>query len=242
MHLRCKMRVRCIETDKSDLKSNFITYGKVYDVVEEVNSVEGPAYHIIGDRGKLAFVFSYRFEVLKEKEMSSKKVTALRNWRNQVGSITLGKVYDVVNESVSGYFVRDDNNSIVHLTKSYFTESPLTTKVATLLTGVVEPTTEYVLPNGMVLKGTLTQVNEALSKMGVSFEDGVHYMSATKGLMVIKDMATGHIKNAFLKKYRIWLDKLATLPHNEMVVSIQSGNSNDITFVALLRELISRKE
>lgn len=97
------------------------------------------------------------------------------------------------------------------------------------------------LENGMVLDGTVEQISSVLTKMGLS-GDGVFYHSKSKGLVVIKDMQSIHLRNAILKLYGQWVDSLHKIAEPKDVIGAILDGPSDKTWIAMVRELSSRKE
>lgn len=66
------------------------------------------------------------------------------------------------------------------------------------------PVMEVTLPGGLLIKGNKEAVLVAIKQMGYSskdlFPEKEYYESSSKGLVLIKDMATEHLKNAVAKK------------------------------------------
>jgi hypothetical protein len=293
------------------VRGNELEFGQVYKVATE-DSEFYRVYLPNGDRSNNCF--KTRF-VTVEKEIKMDKVIAVKNWKNQYGSITAGKTYDVTQKTTSGFFVKNDKGSVTHLDKSYFKEvvetsvveaskpevTTLNVKpeinhhwsyadtaycinntsatkhltlgkaysiigicpgmlkikddqgminrydtlrfVSTNPVPVVPKTETYTLPDGMVLTGTHEQIQGYLDKLGLGVEgDGIHYVSSSKGLIKIRDMNTKHLINAFLKQYREYVANLSTLPLPDLKVAIRDGNGADKTFIAMLKELLSRME
>lgn len=98
------------------------------------------------------------------------------------------------------------------------------------------------LTNGLVVEGTLEQVQQVAKTFGevVPFHgDGIHYNSSTHGLLRIRDMDTRHVRNATLKLYREWVNNLSTLTDRDLVLALRNGPT-DKTLVGLIVELQRR--
>jgi hypothetical protein len=100
------------------------------------------------------------------------------------------------------------------------------------------------LPNGMSLEGTLEQVRAAATALGYANtlgNDGVHYLSESRGLIPIASMDSAHIRNAILKIYREWVAGLSAEKDNaKLMESLRTGPRNNITLLALLSTLRGR--
>lgn len=79
---------------------------------------------------------------------------------------------------------------------------------------------EVDLGNGVVLRGPQSELASLLGKVRL----GPYYSSESRGLIPIKTMASEHIKNALLKKYREWLESLRHIDSiNAFVRAINAG-------------------
>lgn len=96
------------------------------------------------------------------------------------------------------------------------------------------------LDNGMVLEGSAEQISDVLKSMGVS-GDGIFYVSASKGLQVISEMQSLHLRNAILKLYSEWVDSLHKIAEPKEVVSKILDGIQDKTWIAMVKELSSRE-
>lgn len=97
---------------------------------------------------------------------------------------------------------------------------------------------EIKLPNGMTVSGTSDQVNDVLAKLGYGSlgNDGIYYRSQSRGLIRIVDMDENHLRNAMLKMYREWAADLSNQRGIQLLQNLSNGPSNNVTFVALLKE------
>jgi hypothetical protein len=98
------------------------------------------------------------------------------------------------------------------------------------------------LANGVVIEGTLDQIQTAAKAYGLTYAfegDGVHYKSASRGLIRIKDMDDTHLRNAMFKMLREWAASLNTLPDDKLLVNLRNGNQ-DRTFLSLANEFMTR--
>ena len=93
------------------------------------------------------------------------------------------------------------------------------------------------LPNGMTLEGTLEQVSDAAKRLGFNLgNDGVHYVSSTRGLIKISDMTEQHLRNAILKRETARLQELKALDLRSFLRALASGTT-DVTTLAMVAEL-----
>ena len=97
------------------------------------------------------------------------------------------------------------------------------------------------LSDGMILDGSVDQIRKTLEKLGLS-GDGLFYNSGTRGLVLITEMQSLHLRNAILKMYIQWVDSLHKISEPKGVAEEILGGNTDPTFVAMLRELYSRDE
>lgn len=102
-----------------------------------------------------------------------------------------------------------------------------------------------VMVNGLPLTidGNEAEINALLRALNVN---GEYYHSSTHGLIRIKDMNTRHLINAVRKMYRDlaynWASQLP-MAREELVKAVDAGlGANDLTLVALLQELRTRKD
>lgn len=99
---------------------------------------------------------------------------------------------------------------------------------------------KVILENGMTLEGTEEQIVSVMEKMGLS-GDGMFYRSETKGLLLIREMQSLHLRNAILKIYSEWVDSLHRIAEpREVVKSIVDGIT-DKTWIAMVKELSGRE-
>lgn len=99
---------------------------------------------------------------------------------------------------------------------------------------------KVVLPNGIEVSGTAEQIKDTLTKLGYSGNDGIYYMSKSKGLLKISEMHTGHIRNAMLEIYREWSESLSKLSEKDLLTALSRGPVDNITFLAMLKEYANR--
>jgi len=97
------------------------------------------------------------------------------------------------------------------------------------------------LPNGLLLEGTHSQIIDSLEKWGLS-GDGVFYMSDSKGLVLIAEMQSTHLRNAILKLYKEWLNELYAIGNPKEVVERIVEGIKDKTWIAMVKELSRRDE
>ncbi len=97
------------------------------------------------------------------------------------------------------------------------------------------------LPNGVTVEGDINQVNTARKAFG--FEplyqaDGVHYKSASRGVVRISEMDDNHIKNAIRKMHSANIAALDTSKSNQEF--LDALGAPDITLLGLIAELQRR--
>lgn len=93
----------------------------------------------------------------------------------------------------------------------------------------------------LVLEGTQEQISKALDKLGIS-GDGVFYRSESKGLVLISEMQSIHLRNAILKRYSDWVDSLHKIAEPKQVVEAILNGPKDETWTAMVVELSKREE
>jgi hypothetical protein len=97
------------------------------------------------------------------------------------------------------------------------------------------------LPNGLIIEGTMAQINKVRASFGylpLYEADGVYYNSSSRGVIPIAAMDTKHIKNAIRKLHAANVAKLdTTLSDQEFLQALQKP---DITVVGLVAELQRR--
>jgi len=94
--------------------------------------------------------------------------------------------------------------------------------------------TEITLPGGLIIKGTKEQLDEALATLRAKIDDGVHYLSASRGVLNIDEMHPNHIKNAILRIYLDWLEDKRNLDWPEFFNAIAMGPDSN-TMKALVK-------
>lgn len=102
---------------------------------------------------------------------------------------------------------------------------------------------KYTLKNGAVIEGDVAQIVSVAKALGetVSFDDGLHYQSKTRGLMRISDMDTNHLRNALVARYAEFVESLRSnhgLTHDQ--VAREVVEPTDKTLVGLMAELNRR--
>ena len=95
------------------------------------------------------------------------------------------------------------------------------------------------LSDGTKVEGSPDKVARVLSGFNISLDANNFYLSSTKGLVRIKDMATNHIKNAIVKKYIAWLESLKTASAKEFYQAVMDGPSE---LAGLVAELSKRND
>lgn len=102
---------------------------------------------------------------------------------------------------------------------------------------------EIKLPNGLVLTGTPAQVADAAKLLNITlYGDSANYFSTSKGLIPIKSMNSIHLRNAILKIYSEWVDALHAQADPKTVVNLIVEGITDRTWLAMVKELSTRKE
>lgn len=95
------------------------------------------------------------------------------------------------------------------------------------------------LANGIEIEGTIEQVAKLMKETA----DGIHYISSSRGQIVIKDMATPHLKNAILKTLQKEIESLRNLSTISTVTELQNGvGSSNVTLLSMIRELGTRRD
>src|SRR5882724_944896 len=88
--------------------------------------------------------------------------------------------------------------------------------------------------NGVVMNGTPEQLAEIARKLGHDLgNDGVFYLSDSRGLVKIVDMDESWLRNAIAKRYRNWANTLNTLAGVDFVRAVTNG-PNDATTKAMV--------
>jgi hypothetical protein len=98
------------------------------------------------------------------------------------------------------------------------------------------------LGNGLTIIGTESEVLDAMRKLGYGDQSNKFYNSESKGLILISDMETSHLRNAVLKLNREWAESLSGIYDPETVVEAIEAGNQDETFQAMLEELDCRDE
>jgi hypothetical protein len=99
------------------------------------------------------------------------------------------------------------------------------------------------LSNGVVIEGTIEQIQTAARAFGLTVPfhgDGIHYNSTTHGLIKISDMDTRHVRNALIKLYVEWVAELRNLNDVNLAIAL-TGAPTDRTLIALMNEFIKRQ-
>lgn len=97
------------------------------------------------------------------------------------------------------------------------------------------------LPSGLILEGDTAEVARAANALGFRLDDGVHYNSASRGRVEIREMTTPHIMNAIRKIYRAWADDLNTaVTAQQFFKVVHDGPRDNVTLLGLLAELKKR--
>lgn len=96
---------------------------------------------------------------------------------------------------------------------------------------------EIKLPNGLEIRGSLDQVQQAAERLGFDLAKAGWYRSGSKGLIPIATMTKEHTRNAMLVALRKWSTDLSTLHDGALISAIRNG-CTDGTFIALLSHYI----
>jgi len=98
-----------------------------------------------------------------------------------------------------------------------------------------------VLPNGLVLEGSESQVVSTARQLGFSLAKDF-YLSESKGYVHIKNMNTTHLRNAILKQYRGWVASLSVIRNPRILVTAMMEGLTDATWLAMVKEYAAREE
>ena len=109
----------------------------------------------------------------------------------------------------------------------------------------MEENMKVTLSNGMVVEGSLAQIGELCSKLGVT--PGMdstkwYYSESKKQWLKITEMQTVHLRNTILKIYQKWVDKLHEVYNPQALVICLMDGPEDKQWQAMVRELNSRPE
>lgn len=120
MKLKVGDKVKCITKNESDLKSNKLTYGKVYEVKKVLFDTNGhrsiDGIKIIDDRGHLGFRFISRFEKVSEETAS----TVTNEIQHSNLDIRLQKAEEIIKEFIE--YKRKNNHQWSHNLQKYVEE------------------------------------------------------------------------------------------------------------------------
>ncbi len=92
---------------------------------------------------------------------------------------------------------------------------------------------------GVTLEGPTHEIAQIAKSMGTTLAPDKYYNSDSRGMLLITEMQTAHIRNAMLKMYRAWTEDLSGLKGIHLVGALRNGNDNP-TFLALLTEYVKR--
>lgn len=96
------------------------------------------------------------------------------------------------------------------------------------------------LHNGLVVEGDSTVLTQFVATLpNVYVDDGVHYNSESRGIISISTMADEHIRNAFLKLHRAWVQELENSTGSEFTQKAKQPPSPK-TCAAFLKTLSER--
>jgi hypothetical protein len=100
--------------------------------------------------------------------------------------------------------------------------------------------------NGLEISGSTEEIYNAAKQYGwelpLDFKgDDEFYLSGSKGkLMKISEMNQFHIKNAFLKLYRKWVEDLSNVKDLEELLELIKNGPTEKIYIGLLSELMMR--
>lgn len=88
--------------------------------------------------------------------------------------------------------------------------------------------------NGVQMEGTPAQIAEVARKLGVAVDnDGVHYMSQSRGLIRIDSMTEEHLLRSIRKRVREWASTIQNKEGIEFLTALSAGK-NDVTTNAMI--------
>lgn len=94
--------------------------------------------------------------------------------------------------------------------------------------------------NGVTMNGTPEQIAAIARQLGVEVgNDGVYYLSSSRGLIRITDMQDEHLKRTIAKRTRDWAVNLSNLDGAAFIREVTNG-TRDVTTLAMVREYTSR--
>jgi len=109
------------------------------------------------------------------------------------------------------------------------------------MTKKIEKPMRVTLKSGVVIEGSGDEFQKLIKELGgVKEDDGIHYMSESKGVVTISSMNSVHIKNAIAKQYRDWAQSLTSLSVGDFLSKMRSG-PDGATMLALIKELATRE-
>lgn len=99
------------------------------------------------------------------------------------------------------------------------------------------------LANGLTIEGTQEQITETLKTLGFSgLGTSTLYFSESRGAIQITEMNSIHLRNAILKYYGEWVKSLHDIKEPKEVVKKIIEGVDDVTWLAMVKELSKRKE
>ena len=117
---------------------------------------------------------------------------------------------------------------------------PYSSQYFKLTFGEKENKMKITLGNGLTIEGSQREVVDAMQKLGYGSQNERFYNSESKGLILISDMETSHLRNAVLKLNREWAESLSEIDDPQDVVEALEMGNQDKTFQAMLEELDDR--
>jgi hypothetical protein len=94
----------------------------------------------------------------------------------------------------------------------------------------------------ITIAGEVTAVLENARKLGYSVDMSKFYNSETHGLILIKEMETRHLRNALLKMYRAWVEKLGKTNTNKELMKLLEDGISDPSWEQMAQELYLRSK
>ena len=101
---------------------------------------------------------------------------------------------------------------------------------------------QITLENGLTISGSQDEVYGVMRKLGYGEQNGKFYNSSSKGLILISEMETSHLRNAVLKLNREWAESLSAINDPGAVADAILCGNDDETFQAMLDELQDRED
>lgn len=107
--------------------------------------------------------------------------------------------------------------------------------------GVEEEQVTIELPNKLKLTGTKEQVIATAQELGFAISVAVsYYNSESKGMLLIEEMNSAHLRNAILKMHKDWLEGLRNISNPSSFVAALESGVDDLTYDSMVDELVFR--